>query len=326
MASHEDVATRSLLDLLTPVHSEMGLVEVRIAQAIETGQAPLTKAYRSLFTGGKRLRPAVALLAAGPEGATRREVIALAAALEMLHTATLIHDDIIDEAPMRRGQPTVSAVHGEDAAILAGDHLFARPAVVVTETGNLEVIRMIAQTLVTISAGEQDQIWRRSRLPSKEEYLRLIHAKTACLFESAALGGALLAGRPPDEVERFAHYGHHLGLAFQIADDVLDYVGVPSVTGKPTLNDLRQGVFTLPVLLYLWQFPEHLGREIPTSIPDEDLHRLVDAVVSKGFVAKALEMAGGFAKRAWESIEGLASGAFAESLEGLTRFAVDRVM
>lgn len=324
LVCHKEVAASALLELLAPVRTQLEMVEARISQATETDQALLTEAYGELFAGGKRLRPAVTLLSAGPEHSGRSEVLALATALEMLHTATLIHDDIIDRSAVRRGKATVSARHGSDVAILAGDHLFARAAVIVTETGNLEALRVFAQTLVTISAGELAQIWRRSRLPGLEEYLQLIYAKTACLFESAALGGALLAGRCREDVARFASYGRNLGLAFQIADDVLDYTGDSSLMGKPTLNDLGRGLLTLPVLLYAWQFPDWVGRELPAAVPEEDLQHLAEAVYAGGFAATALSMAREYADRAWESVAGLQDGAFAESLWAMTRFAIER--
>ena len=317
--------TVSLPELLAPVGLGLGLVEDRIARAIDTGQEVLTQAYTRMFAGGKRIRPALTLLAAGPQGSRKREVVALGAALEMLHTATLIHDDIIDGCTFRRGQATFCAEHGDDAAILAGDHLFARAAVVVTETRNLDALRVFAETLVTISAGELEQVWRHSRLPSLDEYLRLIHAKTACLFESAALGGALLAGREPQVVQRFAYYGRCVGLAFQIADDVLDYVGDPKVMGKPTLNDLQQGHMTLPALLYLWQLPEWERIEIPDGAAEEDVQPLVEAVIAGGFVGRALQMASDYSERAWEGVRELVSGPYADSLRGLARFAVERV-
>jgi len=315
----------TLLDLLTPVRAELALVDARIERATDTDQPRLTEAFATLLAGGKRLRPALALLSAGEDRAGSREVVALGAALEMLHTATLIHDDIVDGADLRRGRPTMASLHGRDAALLAGDHLFARAAVVVTETGDLEALRVFAQTLVTISAGELAQVWRQSRLPSLEEYLSLIYAKTACLFESATLGGALLAGRKREEVQRFADYGRNLGLAFQIADDVLDYAGDAAVMGKPTQNDLKRGLLTLPVLLYVWEHPDWASRELPSSVPQRTVRRVVRAVLEGGFVEKAREMARDYAERARESVSGLAGGEYATSLEGLAYFASERV-
>ncbi len=324
MASERRVAINDLSELLAPVAPELHLVEKRIARATDTDQLALTEAYAALFAGGKRVRPAVALLAAGPEWSGQVGVVSLGAALEMLHSATLIHDDIIDRAPIRRGGPTLSAIHGSDTAILAGDHLFALAAVVVTDTENLRALRIFANTLVTISSGELEQIWRRTELPSKEDYLRLIYAKTACLFESAALGGALLAGRPEEEVQRFGTYGRCLGLAFQIADDVLDYVGDSARMGKPTGNDLKRGLLTLPALLYLWQLPRWRRLKMPKEVSEADVDRLLAAIVSGGFVDQALEMARGFAEQAWEAIEPLTGGEYGDALRSLTYFALER--
>lgn len=325
MALYSNTAALGLGSLLAPLQEPMALVEERIRQAIQTNQPHLTEAYGSLFSGGKRIRPAVTLLCAGEEHAKDAPVVALGAALEMLHSATLIHDDIIDRAPMRRGKPTISANHGADAAILAGDHLFAMAAVVVTETRHFRALRVFAETLVAISAGELEQLRRLNCLPSRDDYLRLIHAKTACLFESAALGGALLAGRPEEEVARFALYGRNLGLAFQIADDVLDYVGDSSQLGKPTLNDMRRGVLTLPALLLAWDQKGWDEARLPESLPQSEMNRVVRRVVEGGYVDRALDLAREYADSAWRSVESLTDGAYGEALHALTRFALERV-
>lgn len=326
LALHKHAEIRPLADLLSPVQAELRLVQRRIDQAIVSEHAVLTEAYRALFAGGKRLRPAITLLAAGEEHAATPPVVALGAALEMLHGATLIHDDIIDGASVRRGRPTLCSVHGGDTAILAGDHLFARAAVVVTETKHFEALRVFAETLVTISSGELSQIWCRDRLPSLDEYLALIYAKTARLFESAALGGALLAGRPREHVERFARYGHYLGLAFQIADDVLDYVGDAAAMGKPTLNDLTRGHLTLPGLLCLWELPGWQERALPQPVTADHVARLVERVIAGGFVERALAMAESYADKAWQSVDGLEQGAYADSLRGFAAFATARAV
>jgi geranylgeranyl pyrophosphate synthase len=325
LASTDTLATGTLAELLAPVRSQLRLVEERIARAITTGEDRLDSAYRDLFAGGKRLRPAVSLLCAGPDASGSASVVSLGAALEMLHAATLIHDDIIDDAPVRRGRATIGATLGSDAGILAGDHLFARAASVVTETGSLEALHVFAETLVTISGGELEQLWRQDRVPSLDLYVKLIYAKTACLFESAALGGALLAGRPRSEVERFAEYGRCLGLAFQIADDVLDYVGDAKVMGKPTYSDLRNGHLTLPILLYLQGRRGAVGRRLPDNLSDGKVERLVQAVVEGGYVDRALTMAREYGDKAWGGIEPIISGDYAGSLRGFTQFAVSRV-
>ncbi len=319
------MAALDLQSLLAPLQDPMLLVEERIHRAIQTDQPHLTEAYQSLFSGGKRLRPAVTLLCAGPDRARETPVVALGAALEILHSATLIHDDIIDRASLRRGRPTISSVHGADAAILAGDHLFALAAVVAAETKHLEALRVFAGTLVTISGGELEQLRRLNCLPSREDYLRLIYAKTACLFESAALGGALVAERPADEVARFAAYGRNLGLAFQIADDVLDYVGDSSRLGKPTLNDMKRGVLTLPALLLAWDRGGWSGVRLPESLPEGEMDRLIHKVVEGGYVERALGLAREYARSAWDSVEPLTDGLYGEALHGLTRFALERV-
>ncbi len=325
MGLHISTAPSGLEALLAPVLEPMQLVERRMAQAIEAEQPYLAQAYAALLSGGKRLRPAVTLLCAGAEHSRSRPVVAMAAALEMLHAATLIHDDIIDEAPVRRGKPTIVATSGADSAILAGDHLFALSSAVVTETRHLEAVRIFAQTLVTISDGELEQLRRLNRLPTHEEYLRLIHAKTACLFQSAALCGALLSGRPADEAALFGEYGRNLGLAFQIADDVLDYVGDPDQMGKPTLNDMKRGVLTLPALLYMWERGGWETARVPEKTDELRVAKLVAKVVEGGYIERALDLARQYADAAWHNIEPLVGGEYGESLRGLSQFALERV-
>ncbi len=194
-----------------------------------------------------------------------------------------------------------------------------------TETRHLDALRVFAETLVTISGGELEQLRRLNCLPSREDYLRLIYAKTACLFESAALGGALLAGRQADEVARFATYGRNLGLAFQIADDVLDYVGDSSRLGKPTLNDMKRGVMTLPALLLAWDRGGWSGARLPESLPEGEMDRLIHKVVEGGYVERALDLAREYADSAWQSVAPSTDGLYGEALHGLTRFALERV-
>ncbi len=217
----------------------------------------LSSAVEALvLRGGKRLRPALVLLSAHICGADVEQTIPLAAAIEMLHTATLIHDDIIDEAPLRRGAHTLNALRSPGAAVLAGDIVFSWAARFAAQVGNPSVMRRFAETLTTICAGELRQLYRRHFLPTVEEYYRRIFAKTASLFALATEVGSMLAGCPPAEVRRWRDIGRLLGEAFQIADDVLDLTGDETALGKPIGGDLRQGIITLPVLRYLEQHPD----------------------------------------------------------------------
>src|SRR5579863_1490215 len=207
---------------------------------------------------GKRLRPALVFLAASFHEYRREFLVPLAAAIELLHTATLVHDDLIDNAPVRRGVRTLHRMTSMAATVLVGDYVFANAAALCTETQNVRVMRVFGETLMTIVDGELKQLftagfWRQSRA----EYFQKIDRKTASLIRTATETGAILSGAPEDEVQALRAYGYNLGMAFQIVDDVLDLVGDEAVLGKPVGSDLRGGMVTLPVIGLLEEDPEN---------------------------------------------------------------------
>lgn len=201
--------------------------------------------------GGKRLRPMITLIAAHACGGTNPGTHALATAVEFIHTATLLHDDVVDDSDLRRGKKAAKNVWGNNASILVGDFLFARAFTLMVETGSLDILRILSTASSVIAEGEVHQLAAASRtdLPT-EEYLAIIEAKTAALFEAAAEAGALSAGTENVEhAAALAAYGKNLGLAFQIIDDALDYGGTTSVIGKSVGDDFREGKTTLPVII-----------------------------------------------------------------------------
>lgn len=245
--------------VLQPVQADLARVEAKM-KSVETSLfSPLATAFVDLIgSGGKRLRPALALLAADSQDqAARRRpaderVIALAASVEMLHTATLVHDDVIDGALLRRGAPTLNAVWSRGATVLAGNFMFARAAHFAAETGNMRVIRIFSDTLETIVNGELHQLFARHNFQQvKDDYYRRIYAKTASLFCAATEASAVLVGLPETQVQHLHDYGYHLGMAFQIVDDILDFTGDESTLGKPAGSDLAQGTLTLPFFHFL---------------------------------------------------------------------------
>ena len=201
--------------------------------------------------GGKRLRPMITLAAAHACGGADHGTHALATAVEFIHTATLLHDDVVDDSDLRRGKKAAKNVWGNNASILVGDFLFARAFTLMVETGKLEILKILSDASSVIAEGEVRQLAAAGRtdLPT-EEYLAIIEAKTAALFEAAAEAGALSAGDTgKDYVDALAAYGKNLGLAFQIIDDALDYGGTTSVIGKAVGDDFREGKTTLPVII-----------------------------------------------------------------------------
>jgi len=218
-----------------------------------------------LASGGKRIRPSISLLIGRLLGGDPERLITLSAAIELLHTATLVHDDLIDGALLRRGVPTLSARWSPGATVLTGDFMFAKAARLAAETGSLEVMKIFAQTLAVIVNGEIEQLFTNYCTVDRESYLHRTYSKTASLFETSAVSAALISTQAPEFHERYAKFGYALGMAFQIVDDIMDYTSDTTKLGKPVGNDLRQGIVTLPVITFAENNPN-----------DEDIIPLVN--------------------------------------------------
>lgn len=280
-----------------------------------------------LNSGGKRVRPAAALLAAGVYGAPRQGATSLAAAVEMLHTASLVHDDLIDGSLLRRGIPTLNAQWSPAATVLTGDYLFARAADLAAETDSVEVMRIFARTLITIVNGEINQMFRGRGHASRDEYYRRIYAKTASLFASATQAGAVLGGAAPADVRAMQSYGREVGTAFQIVDDVLDFVGDESQIGKPVGSDLRQGLVTLPALYYLESHPHDPTLRALLSGDSRDPDRLtalVNAIRNSDAIGAALAEAGEFVRRGQTALRNAPDGVYRRALLDLGDYILSR--
>jgi len=243
--------TTMLRDELSDVHTTMLEVQRHLPN-------PVASALAAIINGrGKRLRPALVLLSAHMFNVDTKNAIAVAAAVEMLHTATLIHDDLIDNALVRRGKQTLNANWSAAATVLTGDVAFAWAAELATRSQTLKLVERFSKTLAIICKGELNQMFdNRAQLPTEADYYDRIFAKTASLFALAAECGPLLAHRAETDVLNLATFGKLLGEAFQIVDDVLDFVGDEATLGKPVGGDLRQGIITLPVLHYFRRHPD----------------------------------------------------------------------
>ena len=205
-----------------------------------------------LFSGGKRLRPLLLVLAARACGCQDDQAGTFSVSLEYLHAATLLHDDLVDEAEMRRGRPAAHTRYGNATAVLVGDFLLARALTLAAATGSLEIIQVMAGITENMSQGEIQQLSRKGDLTlSEEDYRDVIWRKTAVLFQGTCRMGGILAGAPPDQIEALTTYGANLGLAFQIADDLIDYTSDATAMGKMAGADLREGKLTLPVIAAL---------------------------------------------------------------------------
>lgn len=280
-----------------------------------------------LSSGGKRVRPTITLLTAGMLDADHDRAITLAAAIEMLHTASLVHDDLIDGALLRRGIPTLNAQWTAGATVLTGDYVFARAAHLASQTGSLPVMDLFARTLMTIVNGEINQLFRTPCGDVRKDYFERIYAKTASLFELATTGAALLCECEPELVEKMRAFGYNIGVAFQIVDDVLDFTGDQRRVGKPLASDLRQGLITLPTLCYLEAAPnerELYGLLDEQRLEEADLDRLIEAIRASDAIDQALKEAEGFAALGEELLEDMPVTPEREALADLARYVVRR--
>jgi octaprenyl-diphosphate synthase len=237
--------------LFAVIASELTAVEDRLQEPVEKSGALLqVVASYALASGGKRIRPALVLLAARACGSDQRERgVTLAAVAEMMHVATLIHDDIVDHSAMRRGRPSASARWGSDVSVLVGDFLYSRAIQLLVADGDLRILQAFADATVCMTEGEvlQLQVLRDLKI-GEADYLRIVTGKTAALMSAAARVGALVAGAPVPAVEALAAFGLNLGIGFQLVDDALDYVAREERLGKPVGSDFREGKITYPVI------------------------------------------------------------------------------
>ncbi len=307
-----------LEDATRRLEAAVTLVEETLRRETES-RDPLVQemARHTVFSGGKRLRPRVALLAyraAGGEGLG--DIVDLAAASELVHAASLVHDDIIDGADFRRGSWSLHRKYGTGPAIVTGDFLFTRGFHL---AGRLqrEVVDVMADGCTRLAEGEvHEQRLAGTEDIDLDEYITIVDRKTAAPIEAAARAGALLAGAPPDVVDALGDYGRDLGLAFQMQDDLLDIEGDVEVTGKPVGLDVGQGVQTLPVILHREE-----GGDLPRIAPRRRLRGFLE---STGAMERARDVADGTAERAVEHLTVLEPSDERRLLESLARLAVDR--
>ena len=282
-----------------------------------------------LFMRGKLFRPTLLLLSSSAGGHEDEDALTLAAVVELVHLATLVHDDAVDHSALRRGLPTVNALWTHQVAVIMGDYLYSRGVSELARIGNLEALAVLANAANEMSVGEMRQLTSFDALDfTEDDYYRLIAAKTASLMSAACEMGAISGA--PEYREALATYGHNLGMAFQIADDLLDYTGSEAVTGKPTGHDLRERKVTLPLVSALERVSEVEDREIRAFFTridptDEEIARIVQIVVERGGLEYASDVAGRYADRAREALEVLPEGAAATSLFDAVSYAVDRV-
>lgn len=293
-------------DVVQSLSGDLARVEDRLRRSAQVEFPVLGDLLQAIVeSGGKRLRPILLLLSARPFSYTIEPLVPAAAGVEMLHTASLVHDDTIDKALLRRGQPTLNSMFDAGTVILIGDYLFAQSAILAAETMNPRVVAIFASTLADICDGQLREVFTAHRLDqTRDDYDRRIYGKTASLFAGAAEMGAVIGGAEETEVQSLKAFGADVGMAFQIIDDVLDLRATTDATGKPSNLDLRQGTVTLPTMLY---YAQANGSEAGTQlqrvvdgadVSDEEYMSVAERIEASGVIDEAVETARGFVERA----------------------------
>ena len=314
--------------LYGPVQADLPLVDEMLV-SLQRVEFPWLRQMleATLGGGGKRMRPAIALLAGRLGTYDLERLVPLAASVELLHTATLIHDDVIDAAPERRGRPTAAALFNNASSVMLGDYMFAHAAEFVARTGNIRVIRNFADTLRVMAHGELTQdmsAFDYSR--DVQRYLDRIAGKTASLFATAAEGGAIVTGASEQYVEPMRRYGEQLGMAFQIVDDILDFSATSEELGKPAGSDLLAGTLTLPTLLYMDRAPDDnpVRRAFDGVRRRSNLTRAVEEIRASDILDEAMTTARRFAEEARAALADIPAGEPRTTLDRLVDYVLSR--
>lgn len=311
------------------ISTDMEAVNAVIRQRLQSEVSLVNQIAEYIISaGGKRIRPVLVLLLANAYGYRGTAHHELAAVVEFIHTATLLHDDVVDESSMRRGRQTANALFGNAASVLVGDYLYSRSFEMMTSLDNMRVMSILSRATTVIAEGEVLQLLNMHDPDvTHESYLKVIRSKTAKLFEAAAELGALVGGADDEQIAAAGEYGRSLGTAFQLIDDVLDYAGDAAEIGKNLGDDLREGKPTLP-LIWLMENGTPEQRQLVRSCiehgDEEQFEAVLAAVTSSGALDYTRQQAEQAARRAAEAISGLPESVYKASLQQLCSFAVDR--
>ncbi|MCR4418836.1 MAG: polyprenyl synthetase family protein [Clostridia bacterium] len=317
-------------EFLKFIEEDLRQVEAELERQIAgIGIPVLAEASAHLLTaGGKRLRPALALLAGRLCNASVRRLLPLAVALELIHMATLVHDDVVDESPTRRGRPTVRARWGDQLSLHTGDYLFARSLVLVAQYQDHRIASSLARVSVNMCQGEIRQMASEYDVrQGLKDYLSRIKAKTALLISASCALGSLVAGAAEEVARRLGAYGYYLGMAFQITDDILDLVASEEELGKPVASDLRQGILTLPTVYALRSSSrkEELAAVISGRHLDEGaVTRVLELIRESGALEFSRRVAARYLEKARRKLEGLPKGQPLEALVAVADFVGHR--
>lgn len=320
----------SALSLFSPVEADLSLLSENLKQLVGARHPILYAAAEHLFgASGKRVRPAIVLLlsrAASTDGGITPRHRRLAEITEMIHTASLVHDDVVDESEVRRGIPTVHSSFGNRVAVLAGDFLFAQSSWYLANLDNLEVVKLLSQVIMDLAEGEIRQGLNRFDAGlSLEAYLEKSYYKTASLIANSAKAAAVLSDVPPTWADDFYTYGRHLGLAFQIVDDILDFTGSADALGKPAGSDLKSGNLTAPVLYAMEEKP-YIETLVEREFAQEgDLEQALALVLDSDGIQRSRDLAAQHVQTAVQHLECLPSSESRQALINLGDYVLRRL-
>ena len=314
--------------IYAPVRDQLIQVENKLKALSDTTIPELEPLLNHVLShGGKRVRPAMTLLSSNFFPQEPENAVNMATGVELLHLATLIHDDTVDNADLRRGNASVSSRWGKQVAVLFGDCLFAASAVLVCDTGNLRVVRRFAETIMELASGEIIEFFNTFN-PKQEmdRYYDRIYRKTATLFCTAAESGAVLSGATEEQVQALRDYGYNIGMAFQIVDDLLDIQGNEAEMGKPVGNDLLQGVLTLPTILLLERYPNNnpIADLFKDREDTEKVGQTLDMINNSTILADCFAIVRQYCDQANRSLEILPKCDCRDSLETLADYVRER--
>ncbi|MEI2456180.1 polyprenyl synthetase family protein [Lysobacter firmicutimachus] len=328
-SSATTLSAADLASIQSLARDDMGAVDALIRRRLASDVVLINQVAEYIVgAGGKRLRPMLLLLAAGALNHRGPDAHQLAAVVEFIHTATLLHDDVVDESDLRRGRKTANAVWGNAASVLVGDFLYSRSFQLMVELDRLEVMKILADTTNQIAEGEVLQLLH-VRNPDTDEaaYLRVIERKTAVLFAAATRLGAVLAGAPPQIQQRMHDYGLALGYAFQIADDVLDYASDAQTLGKNLGDDLAEGKATLPLIHAIAHSDDATRARLRAAVEHGDTDAMPDvlaAIHATGGLDYSRRRACDYADAAEAALDAIEDNDYTAALRGLARYAVSR--
>jgi octaprenyl-diphosphate synthase len=313
------------------VGNDLAAVDSVIHTRMASQAVPIPELAAHLVdSGGKRLRPLITLAGARQFGYSGNGHVKLAAAVEFIHTATLLHDDVVDGSALRRGRPAANVVWGNKPSVLVGDFLFSRSFQLMVEAESPAVLYVLANASAVIAEGEVLQLRSAKNLSvSEADYLNVISAKTAALFAAAAEAGAMIAGASREQMEAFRDYGHSLGIAFQLIDDALDYSGRQAVMGKSVGDDFRECKVTLPIILSLQRASDEERRfwrkTIEVGVQEEgDLSRAIEYLERGGALSETVERARRYARSARDALSICAPTEISAALADIADFVVER--